>query len=58
MRFLNSIDEFERAIRDGRLSADEKSARYAGLYMYMGTTDNGQSLFKHIETRQYLKEAK
>lgn len=44
---------FEKAITDGRLSADPKKSNYAGYYMYMGT-DNGKDLFKHINTRYYL----
>ena len=57
LRFLNSQDEFDRAIAGGRLSADQTSPLYAGHYMYMGTRDNGESLFKHTITRQYLSKA-
>ena len=54
LRFLNSQEEFERAIQGGRLSANPASLLYAGHFMYMGTRENGESLFKHSVTRQYL----
>jgi hypothetical protein len=45
---------FEEAIAKGRLSACEYADNYAGHYMYMFTS-NGVDAFKHIETRQYLR---
>ena len=47
---------FEEAIEAGRLSTDPKAANFAGHYMYMGPTIDGQhDAFKHSLTRQYLK---
>lgn len=48
--------EFQKAIVQGRLSADEQAANFAGLYMFMGfdDEDNGKALFKHIGTRDYI----
>ena len=45
---------FYRAIRSGRLSGVPTDENYAGNYMYMGTAMNGRTMFKHIETRQYI----
>lgn len=45
---------FQKAIADGRLSADTKAENFAGHYMYMGNY-NGKDQFKHYDTRQYLK---
>ena len=44
---------FEVAIASGRLSNDPRSPLYAGWYMYMGTTEHGDT-FKHQDTRNYL----
>ena len=55
MEFLRDADQaFDEAIASGRLSDDPKSPIYAGRFMYMGTA-NGLDLFKHINTRQYIK---
>ena len=54
MKHENPQQAFEAAIEAGRLSADEHSTIYAGNYMYMFTSDNGTTQFKHNETRQYL----
>ena len=54
MKHENPQQAFETAIEAGRLSADEHSTIYAGNYMYMFTSDNGTTQFKHNETRQYL----
>lgn len=56
MNYQNSQLAFEAAIASGRLSADTSAGNYAGLYMYMGTNDNDNDLFKHINTREYLSE--
>lgn len=48
----NAQNCFERAIREGRLSADPKASNYAGRYMYMGTW-SGHDTFKHRDTRRY-----
>ncbi len=54
-----SWEAFTKAIRNGRLSADEKAANYAGNFMFMGPTFNFQGepfdAFKNISTREYLK---
>lgn len=45
---------FEQAICQGRLSKNPKADNYAGHYMYMGKTANGQyDAFKNINTRKY-----
>ena len=54
MTFQNPQLAFEAAIKAGRLSNDPKAANYAGKYMYMGTDDEDNDLFKHIDTRRYL----
>ena len=57
----NPKDAFDQAIQEGRLSADPQAPNFAGHYMYMGPTIDGQhDAFKHIDTRMYLpyKEAK
>lgn len=46
--------EFEKAIKEGRLSDHPDSERYAGNYMYMGI-HGGVAMFKHRGTREYLK---
>lgn len=45
---------FDQAIQEGRLSDDENADNYGGLYMYMGVANDGRTLFKHMDTRQYL----
>ena len=45
---------FYRAIRSGRLSGIPTAENYVGNYMYMGTAMNGRTMFKHIDTRQYI----
>ena len=42
---------FEAAIRNGVLSADPASARYAGHYMYLFHDADGTAWFKHIDSR-------
>ncbi len=52
----DSSQAFGKAIAAGRLSEDENSPNYAGNYMFMGYQGvTGKSLFKHIDTRQYLE---
>ena len=46
---------FETAIERGALSADETAENYAGRFMYMGDNEKGEHLFKHINTRAYIK---
>ena len=52
MNHIDPQEAFEAAIAEGVLSADPKSVRYAGAYMYMGTDASGHR-FKHIDTREY-----
>lgn len=47
---------FQEAIAKGRLSLDQSAENYAGHYMYMFTSTDGVDQFKHIDTRQYLRE--
>lgn len=63
MKFIDSQEAFEKAIKQGRLSAEKTSPTFAGNYMYMGTAEKiipGTSglvlidLFKHNDTREYL----
>ncbi len=54
LEFKDSQECFQRAINEGRLSADNSKNNFAGHYMYMGTQDN-KDLFKHIDTRSYLQ---
>jgi hypothetical protein len=51
--FQNPDESFDKAIEEGRLSADRDAANYAGNYMYMGHVE-GVAQFKHIDTRIYL----
>jgi len=53
MTFRDSQAAFEDAIREGRLSTDKTEANWAANYMYMGTNEYGDDLFKNIETRRY-----
>jgi hypothetical protein len=47
--------EFDKAIAQGRLSADENARNFAGLYMFMGFDDEtGEALFKNIDMRVYI----
>lgn len=52
-------ERFKKAIKDGRLSNDQKAENFAGNYMYMGTSTDSKGIetdtFKHCDTRQYLK---
>jgi len=50
------MDPFDKAISTGRLSADDTSPLYAGLYMFMGQNRYGEDTFKHIDTREYLPQ--
>ena len=52
---VNSIIAFEKAIDEGKLSADKKDNNFAGNFMFMGTNKDGKNLFKNILTREYLK---
>lgn len=45
--------EFEKAIKQGRLSSGPTDPNYAGNYMYMGI-HGGAARFKHRMTREYL----
>lgn len=47
---------FDKAIANGRLSAEPEALNYVGNYMYMGT-EGGRDLFKHNMTREYLEDA-
>ena len=42
---------FEAAIRNGVLSGDPASARYAGHYMYLFHDGEGTAWFKHRDSR-------
>ena len=53
LRFYDTNDCFEKAIKEGRLSRDRKSELYAGNHMYMGTW-NGKDTFKNCLTRKYI----
>jgi hypothetical protein len=50
---------FDNAILCKVLSADKNEVNYAGNYMYMHTITSkitdGYDLFKHIDTREYIK---
>ncbi len=46
---------FDLAVASGRLSDDKSSPVYAGNFMFMGHGNDGRALFKHIDTREYLK---
>ena len=55
MTFRDSGQAFADAIAKGRLVDHPNGVDpYAGDYMYMGTA-YGIDLFKHIDTRQYLR---
>lgn len=47
----NSDAVFEAAIRNGVLSGDPASARYAGHYMYLFHDAEGTAWFKHCDSR-------
>ena len=47
-------EAFDDAIENGWLSADENSPIFAGKYMYMYSSANGNNYFKHRDTREYL----
>ena len=51
--FNDGTAAFDAAIASGRLSASPTSPVYAGHFMYMGTTEDGDT-FKHRDTRRYL----
>lgn len=53
MTIKPSETAFAQAIKEGRLSEDPKAKNYAGLYMYI-CTSQGVDLFKHINTRKYI----
>lgn len=55
MTYREPAQAFHDAIAAGRLSDDPDSAEYAGHFMYMGT-DNGRDLFKHADSREYLRK--
>lgn len=44
---------FNKAIREGRLSANPEDILYAGHYMFMGRVD-GKDMFKNTIYRNYL----
>lgn len=51
---VRAKEAFDKAILQGRLSVNPQADNYAGKYMYMGKTTNGQyDSFKNIITRQY-----
>lgn len=52
IRVLEDSDAvFEAAIRNGVLSDDPASARYAGHYMYLFHDAHGTAWFKHRDSR-------
>lgn len=57
MKFRNSQHAFEKAIKNGLLSALPTDSNFAGKFMYMHTEDDGRDAFKHIDTRQYIRAA-
>ena len=56
MTIRNGVEAFDQAIKEGRLSLDETSPRYAGHWMYIYDDDSGVPQFKNIETRRYLRD--
>ena len=54
LNYQNPDLAFKNAIEMKRLSADPAASNYAGMYMYMGTDQNDNDLFKNINTRSYL----
>lgn len=47
-------EAFDKAILQGRLSENPQAENFAGRYMYMGKSANGQyDSFKNINTRRY-----
>ena len=52
--YLNPDIAFEDAIKAGHLSGLPSAPNFAGLYMYMHTSDDGRHWFKHCDTREYL----
>jgi len=51
---LEAMEAFQQAIQQGRLSDNPEANNYAGKYMYMGLSPNGQyDTFKNITTRKY-----
>ena len=53
-QYTDPQEAFAQAITQGRLSDDPNAENYAGKYMYMGKSANGQyDAFKNIDTRQY-----
>lgn len=63
MFIRDSQQAFRNAIATEKLSGIPGTHNYAALYMYMGsepqvgTEDQWTDLFKHIETREYLRVA-
>jgi hypothetical protein len=55
MTIKDAQQAFAQAINEGRLSTDPAAPTWAGYYMYMGTSQ-GQDLFKHSLTREYLRD--
>lgn len=51
---MNPKEAFDFAIKSGTLSITPTAPNYAGRYMYMGTSRT-EILFKHIDTREYVK---
>lgn len=54
MLHRNSADAFNDAIADGTLSEIRAAPNFAGVFMYMFTTDDGRDAFKHLNTREYV----
>ena len=52
--FEDSDAVFKKAIRNGVLSDDPESARYAGHYMYLFHDAHGTAWFKHQDSRVSL----
>ena len=50
---IEPMQAFNNAIACGFLSENEKATNFAGNYMYMYTTKEGNH-FKHSITRQYI----
>lgn len=48
-----SIEAFNKAIEQGRLSENPNAKNYAGDYMYMGKNNSQRDCFKNIVSREY-----
>lgn len=57
MTYRDPQETFKAAIKKGVLSSFVNAENYAGKFMYMGHNEQGQALFKNINTRAYLPAA-